>query len=84
MGVQLTADTGYFWFFSDANVEMVVKVLNACPVNNKYWVFAGGLTNVRVTVSVTDTSNGSVQTYVNPQSTPFQPIQDTAAFATCP
>ena len=82
--VQLTPDTGYFWFFSDTNVEMIVKVLNACTINNKYWVFAGGLTDVRVTVSVTDTSNGSVRTYINPQSTAFQPVQDTGAFATCP
>lgn len=80
----LTTDTGYFWFFNAANVEMVLKVLNACSINNKYWVFAGGLTNVRVTVSVTDTQNGTVQTYVNPVNVPFQPIQDTAAFATCP
>ena len=84
MGVQLTPDTGYFWFFSGANVEMVVKVLNACSTSNRYWVFAGGLTNVRVTVSVTDTQNGNVRTYVNPINVPFQPIQDTAAFATCP
>src|SRR5439155_1336360 len=26
--VQLTGDTGYFWFFSSSNVEMVVKALN--------------------------------------------------------
>lgn len=83
-GVQLTPDTGYFWFFIDTNVEVIVKVLNACSVNNKYWAFAGGLTNVRVTVSVTDTQNGSVRTYVNPINTAFQPIQDTTAFATCP
>ena len=82
--VPLTPDTGYFWFFNNANVEMVVKVLNGCSVNTNYWVFAGGLTNVRVTVSVTDTQNGGVRTYVNPQGTPFQPIQDTTAFATCP
>jgi hypothetical protein len=84
MGVRLTPDTGYFWFFNDANVEMVVKVLNACSSSNRYWVFAGGLTNVRVTISVTDTQNGDVRTYVNPINVPFQPIQDTAAFATCP
>ncbi len=82
--VQLTTDTGYFWFFNSANVEMVIKVLNACALNSKYWVFAGGLTNVLVTVTVTDTQTGAVQTYINPQSTAFQPIQDTSAFSTCP
>ena len=82
--VALTSDTGYFWFFSDSNVEMVLKVLNGCPITNAYWVFAGGLTNVQVTMTVLDTKTGSVKTYTNPQGTPFQPIQDTSAFATCP
>jgi hypothetical protein len=82
--VQLTTDTGYFWFFNAANVEMVIKVLNACTLISRYWVFAGGLTNVNVTVTVTDTQTGAVRTYVNPQGTAFQPIQDTSAFSTCP
>jgi hypothetical protein len=82
--VQLTDDSGYLWFFNAANVEAVVKVLDACALGGKYWVFAGGLTNVRTTVTVTDTQTGAVKTYSNPQSTAFLPIQDTAAFATCP
>jgi Leucine-rich repeat (LRR) protein len=82
--VALTPDTGYFWFFSASNVEMVLKVLNACGFNNRFWVYAGGLTNVQVTVTVTDTANGTVRTYMNPQGTSFRPIQDSSAFATCP
>ena len=79
-----TSDTGQFWFFSSQNVEMVVKVLNGCGFNSRYWVFAGGLTNVQVTLTVTDMNNSTVKTYTNPQGAAFQPIQDTAAFATCP
>jgi lysyl endopeptidase len=82
--VRLTADTGYFTFFSASNVEAVVKVLNACGLNQKYWVFAGGLTNVNVVLTVRDTKTGTTKFYTNPQSTAFQPIQDTSAFATCP
>jgi PKD repeat protein len=82
--VQLTPDTGYFWFFDSANVEMVIKVLNACSLNQRFWDFAGGLTNVQVDIKVTDTQNGTVKMYHNAQNTPFQPIQDTSAFATCP
>jgi hypothetical protein len=81
---QLTSDTGYFWFFSATNVEMVVKVLNACGFASRIWVFAGGLTNVQVDLTITDTQNGTVKTYRNPQSTAFLPIQDTNAFTTCP
>ncbi len=81
--VSLTADTGYFWFFSASNVEMVLKVLDACSVNRSSWVFAGGLTNVKVDITVRDTVTGAVRTYHNPQGTAFQPIQDTSAFSSC-
>ncbi|HEX6202531.1 MAG TPA: hypothetical protein VF100_05965 [Thermoanaerobaculia bacterium] len=79
----LTADTGTFWFFDATNLELVVKVLAACPVNGRHWVFAAGLTDVAVTLTVDDTATGARRTYTNPQSTAFQPIQDTAAFG-CP
>jgi beta-lactamase superfamily II metal-dependent hydrolase/PKD repeat protein len=82
--VPLTSDTGYFWFFDPANVELVVKVLDACSFAGRYWVFAGGLTNVRTEITVKDTESGQMRTYVNPQRTAFQPLQDTDAFATCP
>jgi hypothetical protein len=81
--VALTDDTGYFWFFNPDNVEMVLKLLDGCNVNGRYWVFAGGLTNVEVDITVIDTATGDRMTYANPVGTPFQPIQDTAAFATC-
>lgn len=81
--VRITADTGYFWFFSNTNVEMTVKVLNACSIGTKQWVFASGLTNVQVVMKVTDTASGQTRTYTNPNGTAFLPIQDTSAFA-CP
>lgn len=84
MAVPLTSDTGYFWFFNTNNVEMVIKVLNACPGRNRYWVFAGGLTNVKVEIRVVDTAQGAEKVYTNPLVVPFQPLQDTDAFATCP
>jgi hypothetical protein len=82
-GVALTGDSGYFWFFDAANVELILKVLDGCAVSQHFWVFAGGLTNVMATISVTDTLTGVNKTYTNPLSTPFRPIQDTAAF-NCP
>jgi hypothetical protein len=82
--IELTPDTGYFWFFNQENVEMVIKVLNACQINQRFWVFAAGLTNVEVEIAVLDTQTGVERPYGNPQGVPFQPIQDTSAFATCP
>jgi hypothetical protein len=82
--VKLTSDTGYLWFFTASNVEMVIKVLNGCGVGGHYWVFAGGLTNVATQITVTDTQTGASKTYRTVAGPPFQPIQDTSAFATCP
>jgi hypothetical protein len=82
--VALTSDTGYFTFFDPANVEVVVKVLNGCGTNSRYWTFGAGLTDVHVILTVTDTQTGAIRTYTNPPGTPFQPIQDTNAFASCP
>lgn len=83
MGVPLTGDSGYFWFFSADNIELVVKVLTACGVNDKFWVFTGGLTNVGVTLVVEDTLTGASQTYSNPVGTAYLPLQDNKAFP-CP
>ena len=82
--VALTEDTGYFWFFSSNNVEMIVKVLDGRALNNNFWFFAGGLTNVKVFITVTDTQAGLVKVYLNPQATAFQPIQDTGPFSSPP
>lgn len=81
--VQLTQDSGYFWFSDPNNVELVAKVLNGCGVNNRYWVFLAGLTNVGVTVTVDDTLTGETQSYTNALGQPFLPVQDTDAFAGC-
>jgi hypothetical protein len=82
--ISLTEDTGAFWFFGSGNVEVVIKVLNGCSVNSRYWAFAAGLTNVDVNLTVTDTQTGAVKTYANAQGTPFPPIQDAGAFEICP
>lgn len=81
--VSITSDSGYFWFFDPDNAELIVKVLNGCSVNDHYWFFSGGLTNVQVTITVTDSATGETKTYTNPQDTPFAPIIDTAAFGNC-
>ena len=51
-------DSGLFYFFSPSNLEMLLKVLNGCSLNNRYWVFFAATTNVELAVVVTDVSNG--------------------------
>lgn len=82
--ITLTEDSGYFWFFDADNVEVTAKVLNGCGVNGRYWVFLSGLTNVEVTVTVTDTANGDTKTYTNPLNRVFRSQLDTNAFDNCP
>jgi hypothetical protein len=82
--VKLTDESGYLTFFSASNVEVVIKVLDACSFNQRFWVYAAGLTDVRVVITVTDTANGSSRVYTNPQGQAFAPILDSSAFATCP
>ena len=93
MAERLTARSGDFWFFEPANIELVVKVLDGCAINGHYWVFAVGLTDVAVTMTVRDLRTGSryagvptsgvERSWTSPGGEPFGPINDVAAFATC-
>lgn len=77
-------EAGRLWFFDPDNTEVVVKVLDACNQFDHFWVFASGLTDVEVTLTVTDTQAGRTRVYFNPQSKDFAPVFDTKAFPTCP
>lgn len=81
--VPLTGDSGTFWFFDAANVELLVKSIDGCGLNRRFWVFAGGLTDVETKLAVEDTATGQIRQYTSPQGTSFVPLQDTDAFKTC-
>ena len=82
--VDFTDDAAYGWFFDPANVESFVKVLDACAINQHYWVFLAGLTDVQVSVRVTDTDTGEVWTYSKELGAVFEPVLDTSALPVCP
>jgi hypothetical protein len=78
-------ESGEFWFFGPGNTELLVKVIDACAeATPRYWVFAAGLTNVGVTLTVEDTAAELEHEYENEVGTSFAPILDTTTFATCP
>jgi plastocyanin len=79
-------DSGLVYFFNENNIEMLVKILNACsnPAFQTYWVFYAATTNVEFTLTVVDTEADQVKQYFNPLGNPAAPVQDTRAFATCP
>lgn len=76
--------SGLFWFFAPDNWEQLVKVLDGCAVNDRFWVFAASATNVEWTLRVEDTAAGETRVYINPLGQRSPPLTDTAAFATCP
>ena len=80
---QGSADSGIFWFFDGDNLEMLVKVLDGCSLNDHFWVFAAATTNVGYTLRVIDTFTGEEQEFVNPLGVASPAITDTTAFATC-
>jgi hypothetical protein len=82
--LRLGADSGALWFFSPNNNEMLVKVLNACSINSRFWVYAAAATDVEFVITVTDTDENVTKTYTNPFGTRAAAITDTDAFATCP
>lgn len=76
-------DSGLFWFFARDNWEMLVKVIDACPVQGHFWVFAAGTTNVGWELTVTDTLTGTEQSYRNPLGQRSPALIDTTTFAGC-
>lgn len=79
-----TADSAVFYFRNPDNLEFLIKVIDGCTNNGRFWVFFAGATDVGFTVTVTDTQTSQVKTYENAQGQNADAVTDTQAFATCP
>ena len=76
-------DTAVLWFFNPDNWEMLVKVLDACSFNNRFWVFAAAATDVGYTLRVTDSLTGAFAEYSNPNKNFPLPVTDISALDVC-
>lgn len=76
-----SSDSAIFWFYNDRNFEVMVKVLNGCPINGYYWVFIGALTNQGYRLEVGDVQTQQINTYSNPLGNRAAAVADTQAFA---
>lgn len=76
-------DSGLFWFFGADNWELLVKVLNGCGFNERFWVFAAATTDVEYTLRVVDSASGRAATYFNPLGTAAAAVTDIEALSTC-
>jgi len=66
VSVDVSDESGLFWFFEPENIELVVKVLDGRALNDRYWVFFGALSDVEYWITVRDATTGARQTYHNP------------------
>lgn len=78
-----SADSSLFWFFSPANWELLVKVLDGCEENGHFWVFTAAATDIVYAVEITDLESGMKQVYRHGGG-PATAVTDNQAFATCP
>jgi hypothetical protein len=64
--VPASGQTGLFWFFTGANLELAVKVLDGTALNGHFWIFYAALTDLEYTVTVTDTVRGTQRAFHHP------------------
>jgi hypothetical protein len=84
-GLRAESDESVFlWFFSPTNYELGLKILNACSINNRFWVFIAGLTNQGWTVHIRDTQGTATATYSNPVGQVTKTTADTSTTLKCP
>lgn len=74
-------DSAAFHFFAPDNLEILLKMLDACEGNGRYWMFYSATTDVGFDLRVRDTLTGIERTYSNGAGSPAQPTFDTATFS---
>lgn len=84
VGSGRTDDSGLLYFFRPGNWEVMIKVLDGCPVNDHVWVFTAASTNVGYTIEVTDLEADVTRVYDNPAGNRAETVTDTSAFDHCP
>lgn len=77
-------DSGILWFFTPSSFEVMIKIIDGCSLNNRYWVFFAALTNVEFHITVYDTWTDTTKRYDNTLGVSAAAITDSSAFMTCP
>ena len=79
-----TAESALFYFVSPANWEFLIKIIDGCSFNNKYWVYFAAATDVGYVVTVRDTQSAAApKEYRNTLGTASPATNDSGAF-NCP
>jgi hypothetical protein len=75
-----TSEAGLFFFFAEANLEVLVKVLDGCQVNGHHWVSAASATDMGLDLVVNDLRSGTERRYVKATGEP-EAFTDMSAFS---
>ena len=67
-----------FYFFTFDNPELMVKVVDGCALNGRYWVFGSAATDLDYRVTVEDKATGREKRYERNRSNPL--IGDVVSF----
>lgn len=79
-----TPDSALFYFRQANNWEFLIKIINGCTLNNKYWVYFAAATDVGYVVTVRDTQSGAApRQYTNALGHASPAVNDSGAF-NCP
>ena len=60
-------ESGLLYFFDRDNSEVLIKVLDACAVNNHRWVFVAPVTTLAFNLRVDETATGEYWEHKNPR-----------------
>ncbi len=62
----LSSQSGDFWFFGPDSNEMIVKIIDGCDNNGRFWVSWRALSNVEMDLTIRNTDTHQILTYHNP------------------
>jgi VWFA-related protein len=74
---------GYFWFLSNANAELAVRMVDGRSANGHFWFFSGALTSLEYSIFVTDSTTGATRVYSSVEGE-FRSFADDSAFGPPP
>ena len=63
----VSRESGILYFFDRDNAEVLIKVLDACAVNEHRWVFVAPVTDLAFNLYVDETATGERWTHRNPR-----------------
>jgi len=80
-----TDASGLFYFYASdpANWEILVKMIDGCGTNGRYWTLVSASTGFGWQLDVRDERTGEVRTYEHPLDGQASGIADFSSFAAC-